>query len=332
MANAAAGPKVKLPPSPEAKYYQTALFMLMLPTLLAGYYYGGQALRQIAFCALSALACEWAVRLPFRKTMSKQFDFGSLFTGAVIALCLPADAPLYVGVSASVFAILVAAMPFGGTHRAPFVPAAAGMAFAVLCFKDAVFAYPPIAPEQAESVFPLGQSLASLLREGGAPRQSEAFLLELFRGQISGPMGSYLTLLLGTVFFTFLLGIESFCGTAGFVAGMAAMAAVFPRAPTGSMNSVYLELAAGAALLCGTCLIHHPASRPKHWGWCLAYGLYNAVAVMCFRYFGAYEEGVWFAILFVNGTWQVVQDSLTLLWKLITHKELKKPEEAAEVG
>ena len=144
MANNAKASENKLKFSQDAKYYQTALMMLMLPTVMAWYFYRGQALRQIVICALSALACEWAVRLLFRKTMNNQFDCGSLFTGAVIALCLPADAPIYVGVSAVIFAVFVAAMPFGGINKAPFVPAAAGMAFAVVCFKDIVFTYPPI--------------------------------------------------------------------------------------------------------------------------------------------------------------------------------------------
>ncbi|MDR1805306.1 MAG: RnfABCDGE type electron transport complex subunit D [Clostridium sp.] len=300
----------------EARYYLIALLMLLLPALMAAYYYRSQALRQLVVCSLSALAFEWIVRLLFRKTMDKKFDCGSLFTGAVIAICLPANAPFYVGISAAAFAILVAALPFGGIHRAPFIPAAAGMAFAVVCFKDAVFTYPAIEGIQS-SIIPSGVSLASLLQHGVAPRLDTASLLDLLLGQVSGPMGTgSLSFIMGTIFFTFLLGREAFCCSAGFIGGMAAMAAIFPRIPTGSMNSVFLELSAGAALLCGVCLLHHPASRPRHWGWCLAYGLYTAIIAMCFRYFGPYEEGVWFAILFVNGTWGFLQEMFISLWRL----------------
>jgi hypothetical protein len=47
---------------------------------------------------------------------------------------------------------------------------------------------------------------------------------------------------------------------------------------------------------------------------------------MCFRRFGAYEEGVWFAILFANGSWGIVQESLTWLWKKLpwSREELPK--------
>ncbi|MDR3344094.1 MAG: RnfABCDGE type electron transport complex subunit D, partial [Oscillospiraceae bacterium] len=232
MATASAAPKTAELLPPETKYYQIALLMLMLPAVLAWYYYRGQALRLLAICAVSALVCELAVRLIFRKTMRKQFDCGSLFTGVAIALCLPADAPIYVGVSASMFAVLVAALPFGGTHRAPFIPAAAGMAFAVVCFKDAVFSYPATVLESA-SVIPPGVSLASLLQNGIFPRLDTASMLDLLLGKVSGPMGSgCLTLLLGTVFFTCLLGKESFCCSAGFIAGMTAYASFFPRVPT----------------------------------------------------------------------------------------------------
>ncbi|MDR1409294.1 MAG: RnfABCDGE type electron transport complex subunit D [Oscillospiraceae bacterium] len=322
-------PTEKLVPAQEAKYYQIALLMLMLPVALAWYYYRGQALRQVVICALAALASEWVVRLIFRKSMNNQFDCGSLFTGAAIALCLPANAPIYVGVSAAMFAVLVAALPFGGVHRAPFIPAAAGMAFAVICFKDAVFSYPPIMLDQSASVIPPGESLASLLQNGVAPRLDVASMLDLLLGKVSGPMGSgCLTLILGTVFFTFLLGKEAFCSSAGFLAGIAAYAALFPRVPTDSLNSVLLELSAGAAMLCGVCLLHHPASRPKHWAWCIAYGAYSAVAVMCFRRFGAYEEGAWFAILFSNGTWGIVQELLTKLWALTPWSRKELPEYA----
>jgi Na+-translocating ferredoxin:NAD+ oxidoreductase RnfD subunit len=293
--------------------------MLILPAVLAWYYYRNQALRQIAICAVSALLCELAVRLLFRKSVRNQLDFGSIFTGAVIALCLPANAPPYVGISAAMFAMLVAALPFGGTHRAPFIPAAAGMAYAVVCFKDIVFTYPAIVSiSQSESVIFPGVSLASLLQQGIAPRLDTASLLEILLGQVSGPMGAgCISLMIGTVFFTLLLGKEAFCCSVGFIGGMAAYAALFPRVQTDGLESVALELSAGAAMLCGICLLHHPASRPKHWAWSLAYGVYTAAATMCFRRFGAYEEGVWFAILFSCGTWGIVQDALTGLWKLM---------------
>ncbi|MCL2023065.1 MAG: RnfABCDGE type electron transport complex subunit D [Oscillospiraceae bacterium] len=298
-------------------HFFIALLMLMLPTVMAWYYYRGDALRQIVTCAAAAFICELAVRFVFRKTLKFSFDYGSLFTGAFIALCLPADASLTLSLCAVFFAVLVAALPFGGFQHAPFIPAAAGLAFVCLCFPEEFFTYPPVVLPQSESIIAQGDSLALLLQTGGISRLETISLLEIINGNISGPMGAgSLPLIFGTIFFTLLLGKEAFASSAGFAAGMTAMAALFPRVTTGMTHSILLELSAGAALLCGICLIHSPANRPKHWGWCLGYGIYTAIAVMCYRYFGVHEEGVWFAVLFANGTWGILEGAFT---KLINH-------------
>ncbi|MDR0883049.1 MAG: RnfABCDGE type electron transport complex subunit D [Oscillospiraceae bacterium] len=323
MANAAAPALEPKKAAEHAKYYQTAVLMLLLPAALSWYYYGATALHTLVVCVLTALASEWGIRLIFRKTMLVPFDFGSVCTGAAIALMLPANVPVYVGIGASMFAVLVAAMPFGGVHRAPFVPAAAGMAFAVVCFKEAVFTYPAIVSSQSAPLVQ-GVSLASLLSQGIGLRLDSGSMLMVVLGQIPGPMGAGgLLFLLGTLFFLLIMGKEVFASAVGYIAGLAGFAALFPRVPTGAFNSVILELASGAALLCGIALIHHPGTRPKHWGWCVGFGFWAALAVMCFRRFGAYEEGAWFALLFAGATWPILQEGLTLGWSRLMHKELR---------
>ena len=66
-------------------------------------------------------------------------DLSCVVTGLVITLLMPVNVPQWLPMLAAGFAILAAKAPFGGTGRAPFNPAAAGMAFVTVCFPGQCF-------------------------------------------------------------------------------------------------------------------------------------------------------------------------------------------------
>lgn len=88
--------------------------------------------------------------------------------------------------------------------------------------------------------------------------------------------------------------------TAAFLGTAALAAFCFPRITTGRFQSVLYELTSGLLLFGAIFLINDPATSPKSQMTRTIYAAIAGVVVMIFRYLGAYEEGLVFAILLMN--------------------------------
>ncbi len=110
----------------------------LLPAAIMGViYFGLYALAILALSVISAVASEFIYLLIAGKTFKqilKGFDFTSCVTGLLIGMCIGSQAPLYVPVLGSVFAIIVVKMLFGGTGKNLVNPAITGRIFVFMSF------------------------------------------------------------------------------------------------------------------------------------------------------------------------------------------------------
>lgn len=283
--------------------------MLAGSVLLSWYFHGENALWVIVWCLLTALVCELVVNALSKKN-KLPFDYNSLFTGLAIAMMLPANASYAMCIAGVLFAILAVKVPFGGTHSAPFVPAAAGFAFVCVCFGAQVFAYPPLHETMDGSAFAQGTSVAWALQNGMSLQRDLLSIINMICGSVSGPLGTggILAMLVSCVWMLFRRP-KMLLSTAGFLASCIAMSAAFPRAfvngPVGL--SIVFELCAGSLLFAAIFLLPDPATCPEGSVERLAYGFFAGIVCMLFRRFGIYEEGVCFAILLANAAWPVLR-------------------------
>ena len=98
---------------------------------------GWLSFMQLAICCVSSVVAEFVYLLCCKKsfkTILKEFDFTSLVTGLLIGMNLYPTSKWYVGILASVFAIVVVKMLFGGTGKNIVNPAIAGRIFAFIAF------------------------------------------------------------------------------------------------------------------------------------------------------------------------------------------------------
>lgn len=98
---------------------------------------GWSALLQLVIASLSAVAAEVVYKLCCKKsfeTIWKEFDFSSLVTGLLVGMNMYADSKWYVPLLASVFAVVVVKMLFGGTGKNIVNPAVSGRIFAFISF------------------------------------------------------------------------------------------------------------------------------------------------------------------------------------------------------
>lgn len=280
------------------------LIMLIAPAVLAFLYYGERALSVLAVSIGTAFFCDAVASIVLKKTFYLK-DLSGIYAGAAIAMMMPAGVPLYIPAFASAFAVLAAKIPFGSV-KTPFSPAAAGFAFAALCFKEEIFSY----TENTSTKLLGSVSVGKMLSSGNALHLDAANYLDLIGGNVAGPMGTGCTvLMLGCCAYLFVRRRRALLATAGFIAACAVFAAVMPRINAPALTSFALELSAGSLMFAAVFIVTDPSTLPKKSLNRVIYGAVCGIICMGMRYLGAYEEPVCFAVLFANGFRPVI-DSL----------------------
>jgi len=276
------------------KIFGDYLVMLIAPCVISVWYYGAAALRTLIVCLLTSFICDFVVSI----IINKQYyaaDLSGICTGAIIALMLSATVPAYVGVVACVFAVAVAKIPFGGGMRAPFVPAAAGFAFAAVCFGKEVFAY------SSGRAFMKTVSLGASLMSGSILRINASNMIDMLTGNIYGPMGTTCIIaMLGCVVFLIIRRRSSLLPGAGFLAACLVFSLIFPRSGGSVISCAVMELFSGSLLFAAVFLLTNPATMPANTANKVVYGVFTGVVCMVMRHMGAFEEPVCFAVLIAN--------------------------------
>ncbi len=281
------------------------LAVLILPCVSAWYFYGARAVALIAASIASAALCEGVGRKILKQEQTLG-DLSAVVTAIVIALVLPANAPLWLPAVGSGFAVICAKLPFGRLETLPFSPAAAGIAFLTICFPDLIFDYPQISAPTAALTGSAGSSLGLMLSQNTAISLSSVKAIDIMTGNYPGPMGAgCIIVLLGSALYMLIRRTRLFIGVAGFITGAALMAICFPRV-TNLFASLVLELSAGYMLFAALFLITELGTQPKAPLSKLLYGFFGGIICMLMRRFGAFEEGAAFGILIIDAVWPVI--------------------------
>lgn len=303
-----------------SRLYGDYLIMLLAPLILAVYHYGARALAVVATGIISAMLADLLLCALLKKTFRLK-DLSNIFIGAAIAMMMPAGIPLYVPAAASVFAVAAVKAPFGGSLRAPFVPAAAGFAFASVCFKDLIFDY---SYNSADKL--LGErSLGALLAQGNAVHLDAINTFDILSGNVAGPMGTGCALLMLACCAVLILRRKGALFTvAGFIAVCAVYAAIFPRVNASAFASIFFELSAGSLLFAAVFFLTDYATLPQGVAAKLAGGAVCGFFCMLMRSVGTYEEAVCFAVLLANGFAPVINSGIKRIGKAIKRKGAAK--------
>lgn len=272
--------------------------LLVLPTV----HYGARPAAMAGMAVAAALVCEILFGL-FQKKSAALTEPSSVVTGLVIAMLLPLNAPLWLPAVAASFAVLVAKAPFGFFGHTPFNPAAAGAAFAVLCWPQAVFTYfdpsePASLPAFGNCVFSAAKSPAAILKEGLKP---DVLPLNMIWGDGVGPLGTTAALVIGACFLFLVLRRDAKWEiTVSFLLAAALIAALFPRIACSPLTSVKYELLSGSLFFCSVFMATDPVTSPHTFPARCLYGAFAGAMTMAFRRFGAFEQGAVFAVLAAN--------------------------------
>lgn len=281
------------------------VLIALLPALLVGAFMFG--LRAVLNTVISVLACmffEWLYRRMMRKSQSVG-DLSAAVTGALLSFCVPVSIPLWILLVGDAFAILLVKQLFGGIGKNFMNPALAARAF--------LFSWPTVmtkwvSPRSYESFFHTamadavtGATPLAALSNGSVPEGTG--LLDAFLGQIGGSMGeiSAFALLLGGVYLLFRRVITVRIPLA-FLGTVAVLTFLFPQGGQPRLDWMLWELLSGGVMLGAIFMATDYATSPVNPTAQLVYGVGCGALTVFIRYFGAYAEGVSYAILIMNAT------------------------------
>ncbi len=268
----------------------------LLPACIMGcVFFGWRALMIIALSAFSACAAEIVYRLimkqPFRRIL-KEFDFSSLVTGLLLAMCLGSHVPWYVPVLSAVFAVVVVKMLFGGTGKNLVNPAITGRVFAFLSFGSLMTSGWLIPNYASSSVVSGATSLTALLEDGTMPD-----LLSLFLGNVQGCIGETckIALLVGGIYLV-IRGIIDFKWPLIYIAVTGLMTVVLNKFDF----NYFLPSVLGGGLILGAIFMatDYTTTPNTTWGNVIYFVLLGAVTAVLRQ--ATKIEVVSFAILLMN--------------------------------
>ncbi|MEG2441031.1 MAG: RnfABCDGE type electron transport complex subunit D [Acetivibrio sp.] len=132
LLNVSASPHVRSTDSTKSIMRDVAI--AMIPTTIFGIYnFGIHALLVILTCVTTCVLSEYI----FEKGMHRPIttaDYSAVVTGLILALNLPASAPLWMAIMGSVFAIIIVKQIFGGLGQNFMNPALAARCFLMISF------------------------------------------------------------------------------------------------------------------------------------------------------------------------------------------------------
>jgi electron transport complex protein RnfD len=184
----------------------TDVIIALIPAFLVSAYFFGE--KTIFVTAVSVGVCvglEWFLQKYALKIKPTISDMSALLTGLLLALNLPPDIPLYIVAVGAIFAIGVAKISFGGLGNNLFNPAIAGRVFLLISFPGAMTSWSLPSGFFADAV--TGATPLGVMSQGLADGLSPQEIMEnhglsywhMLFGQVGGSFGevSALALLLG---------------------------------------------------------------------------------------------------------------------------------------
>ena len=274
----------------------------LLPALMVSIrVFGWSVLSVTAVSVASCVLLEFLVQKYLVKGPVTVNNLSAVVTGLLLAMNLPANIPLWIVVVGAVVAICVAKMPFGGLGKNIFNPALAARVFLLIAYPVQMTSFPQ--PTLAGVVDAYSGATALGAAKAHLVDFASFDALSMFTGAMGGSFGeiSALALLLG---FAYLLmrKVITWHIPVAVLGTMAAFAAIYGATQNAELawQLPLFHLLAGGALLGAIFMATDYVTSPMTVKGMVIYGVGIGAITMCIRLWGAYPEGMSFAILIMN--------------------------------
>lgn len=285
----------------------------MIPAMLVSFYFFGlDALRVIVLSVAGCLLFEYLIQKFLMKEVPTINDGSAVVTGVLLAFNVPANLPVWIILVGALISIGIGKMSFGGLGKNPFNPALVGRVFLLISFPVQMTSWPipkPLfAPGLTDAI--TGPTPLGILKEGvkagktvGEIMGDPAFpdYIDTMIGYQSGSLGemSAIALLLGGIYMLFRKIITWEIPMAYIVSVVAFTGILWLIDPSCYVDPLFHLLTGGLMLgifYMATDMVSSPMSRKGQ----LIFGAGCGILTILIRVWGAYPEGVSFAILIMN--------------------------------
>jgi len=272
-------------------------------------FFGMGALIVTATAIASCVLFEYLITKYFLKTKSTIWDGSAILTGLLLAFNVPSNLPIWIIIIGSLVAIGIGKMSFGGLGKNPFNPALVGRVFLLISFPVQMTSWPKVIGENWASLdATTGATPLGIMKEGLKNGESITDLFgqipdyaHLLMGNMGGSLGevSAIALLLGGIYLlwkkvitwhipgSILLTVAVFTGILWLIN------------PDQNADPLFHLFAGGimlGAIFMATDMVTSPMTAKGQ----IVFGVGIGVLTCLIRIFGAYPEGVSFAILIMN--------------------------------
>ena len=263
--------------------------------------FGWSALAVTCISVASCVLFEYLIQKFLLKGPCTVSDLSAVVTGVLLAFNLPASLPWWIVVIGAFVSIAIAKMTFGGLGKNPFNPALVGRVFLLFAYPVQMTSFPMPANGAFDALS--GATPLAAVKHGAAP--DVLGVQELLLGNMPGSLGEVaaLALICGYVYLLWRRVITwqipvSVLGTMAVFAFVVALA-------SGSTGAVLWQfplfhVLAGGALLGAIFMATDYSTSPMTVRGGVIFGIGIGAITMCIRLWGAYPEGMSFAILIMN--------------------------------
>jgi Na+-translocating ferredoxin:NAD+ oxidoreductase subunit D len=282
----------------------------LIPALIASvFYFGIGAIIVTTTSVASCLLFEYLIQRFILKKPISITDGSAIVTGLLLAFNLPSNIPVLIIVIGSFISIAVAKMTFGGLGNNPFNPALVGRVFMLISFPvqmtswpvpkgfgtgyiDAVTGATPLAI--IKEGLKNGEPLSQLMDKIPTPAQ-------MFLGNMGGSMGEVaaVALLIGFIYLL-LKKVITWHIPVSVIGSMAIFTTILWLANPEKNADPMFHILAGGVLLGAIFMATDYVTSPMNPKSMIIYGCGIGIITVIIRVWGAYPEGVSFAILIMN--------------------------------
>lgn len=309
--------KLLVSPSPHIHTTTTTTSLMrdvviaLLPAILVSiYFYGWRELAVLGVSVGSCVLVEYLIARFLMKQEDTIQDFSAVVTGLLLAMNIPYTTPYWVIFIGAAVAIGITKMTFGGIGQNVFNPAIAGRVFLLVSFPTYMTSWKlPASAFGADAVS--GATPLGLIKEGLMQGQGVQEIManhglsygQMLFANIGGSAGeiSALALLLGFIYLLVRKVIKPYI-TLSVLGTVALVSLVFWLADPSRFTDPLFNLLSGGMILGACFMATDYVTSPMSTVGGIIFGIGIGFITMMIRYFGAYPEGMSFAILIMNAT------------------------------
>ncbi len=268
--------------------------------------FGLDSVRVTLIAVAACMAFEYLIQKFILKTIPQITDGSAALTGVLLAFNVPASVPSWMLIVGALVAIGIAKMPYGGLGNNPFNPALVGRVFMLISFPVQMTSWPAINTSGVDAIS-AATPLAIMkegLKNGHAVSDIVKSLpanLDLFMGNISGSLGevSVIALLIGGIFML-ARKIITWHIPVSVLASAAIFSGIFWIINPEKFADPLFQLMTGGLVLGAFFMATDMVTSPMNGKAQLIFGAGIGILTILIRTWGAYPEGVSFAILIMN--------------------------------